>query len=237
MRVLNGLRVVDVDEDDAVGGYGLSIGYKRDAVLLNDINMLLKPGEIVAINGASGIGKTTLLRTFAGLLNPLEGRVSIFGKTKADRGEVGYIPQRLGLIRHASVHHNVMMGAKAGHTSAWFPFARVCKHHTLEAIDSVGLMHKLRTPIRKLSGGQQRRVAVARTLAQKPRLILADEFLAELDEETLNMVMQKVLDYVKENNAIMILVEHDLERAMQMADRLFTAVDGKLVEIGADGEE
>ena len=128
-----------------------------------------------------------------------------------------------------------MMGAKAGHTSAWFPFSKVCKHHTLEAIDSVGLMHKLRTPIRKLSGGQQRRVAVARTLAQKPRLILADEFLAELDEETLNMVMQKVLDYVKENNAIMILVEHDFERAMQMADRLFTAVDGKLVEIGANG--
>ena len=235
MRVLNGLRVVDVDEDDAVGGYDLSIGYERDAVLLEDINMSLKPGEIVAVNGASGIGKTTLLRTFAGLLNPLEGKVSIFGKTKADRGEVGYIPQRLGLIRHASVHHNVMMGAKAGHTSAWFPFSKVCKHHTLEAIDSVGLMHKLRTPIRKLSGGQQRRVAVARTLAQKPRLILADEFLSELDEETLNMVMQKVLDYVKENNAIMILVEHDFERAMEMADRLFTAVDGKLVEIGANG--
>ena len=64
----------------------------------------------------------------------------------------------------------------------------------------------------------------------------ADEFLAELDEETLNMVMQKVLSYVKENNAIMILVEHDFERAMQMADRLFTAVGDKLVEIIASEE-
>ena len=189
MRVLNGLGVVDVDEDDAVGGYDLSIGYERDAVLLEDINMSLKPGEIVAVNGASGIGKTTLLRTFAGLLNPLEGKVSIFGKTKADRGEVGYIPQRLGLIRHASVHHNVMMGAKAGHTSAWFPFSKVCKHHTLEAIDSVGLMHKLRTDPNFPEDSNV--VLLSQKLAQKPRLILADEFLSELDEETLNMVMQR----------------------------------------------
>lgn len=225
--------MVRLNRDNSVTGHDLSVGYDRDDVLLSGIDLSLKPGEIVAINGASGIGKTTLLRTFAGLLNPLEGRISIFGEEKAKRGEIGYIPQRLGLIRHASVHHNVMLGAKAGHTSAWFPFSRVCKINTLEAIESVGLTHKLRTPIRKLSGGQQRRVAVARTLAQKPRLILADEFLAELDEETLNMVMQKVLDYVKENNAIMILVEHDFERAMQMADRLFTAVGDKLIEIGA----
>ena len=219
--------------DNSVTGHDLSVGYDRNEVLLSGIDLSLKPGELVAINGASGVGKTTLLRTFAGLLNPLEGRISIFGKEKAKRGEIGYIPQRLGLIRHASVHHNVMLGAKAGHTSALFPFSGACKIHTLEAIESVGLMHKLRTPIRKLSGGQQRRVAVARTLAQRPRFILADEFLAELDEETLNMVMQKVLNYVKENNAIMILVEHDFERAMQMADRLFTAVGDKLIEIGA----
>ncbi len=219
--------------DNSVTGHDLSVGYDRNEVLLSGIDLSLKPGEIVAINGASGVGKTTLLRTFAGLLNPLEGRISIFGKEKAKRGEIGYIPQRLGLIRHASVHHNVMLGAIAGHTSALFPFSRACKIHTLEAIESVGLMHKLRTPIRKLSGGQQRRVAVARTLAQRPRFILADEFLSELDEETLNMVMQKVLNYVKENNAIMILVEHDFERAIQMADRLFTAVGDKLIEIGA----
>ena len=224
--------MVEVADNDIVQGHDLAIGYTKDDVLLSGINLTLKPGEIVAINGASGIGKTTLLRTFAGLLDPIKGQVNIFGKPKGNRGEIGYIPQRLGLIRHASVNHNVMLGAKAGHTSAWFPFSRVCKIHALEAIESVGLKHKLRTPIRKLSGGQQRRVAVARTLAQKPRLILADEFLAELDEETLNIVMQKVLTYVKENNAIMILVEHDFERAMQMADRLFTAVGDKLIEIG-----
>ena len=130
-----------------------------------------------------------------------------------------------------------MLGAKAGHTSEWFPFSSKCKYLSIEAIESVGLSHKLRTPIRKLSGGQQRRVAVARTLAQKPRLILADEFLAELDEETLNAVMQKVLDYVRESNAIMVLVEHDFERATQMADRLFTAEGNKLIEIFPQEDE
>jgi ABC-type lipoprotein export system ATPase subunit len=124
-----------------------------------------------------------------------------------------------------------MLGARAGHTSAWFPFSPSCRKFSNDAIESVGIYSKLRTPVRKLSGGQQRRVAVARTLAQQPRLILADEFLAELDEETLEMVMKVVLDYVAENNAIMILVEHDFERAKRMASRLFTAQDGTLVEI------
>jgi len=222
---------------DVVVGQDLSVGYEQHNPLITDINFEFKEGQIIAINGASGIGKTTLLRTLAGLLNPVKGGISVFGSSTIRRGEVGYIPQRLGLIRHASVYHNVMLGAKAGHTSAWFPFSSTCKPVSLQAIESVGLTHKLRTPIRKLSGGQQRRVAVARTLAQKPRLILADEFLAELDEETLNMVMKKVLDYVKQNNAIMVLVEHDLNRARQMADRLFTAEGNKLVEIFNEEDE
>ena len=216
---------------DTVAVRSGSVGYKMNEPLLSGVNFSFNPGEIIAINGASGIGKTTLLKTLAGLLEPLEGEFNVFGKSKPRRGEVGYIPQRLGLIRHASVLHNVMLGARAGHTSAWFPFSRSCRKFADDAIDSVGIIQKLRTPVRKLSGGQQRRVAVARTLAQQPRLILADEFLAELDEETLEMVMKVVLDYVSENNAIMILVEHDFERAKRMADRLFTAKGGELVEM------
>ena len=94
----------------------------------------------------------------------------------------------------------------------------------------MGIESKTRVQVGKLSGGQQRRVAIARTLAQEPKLILADEFLAELDEETLTKVMDVVLDYVKKKNAIMILVEHDLSRAEKMATRILTAENGKLVE-------
>ncbi len=82
--------------------------------------------------------------------------------------------------------------------------------------------------VKRLSGGQQRRVATARTLAQRPRLILADEFLSELDDETSERVVKSVLNYVRENDAAMILVEHDISRAREISDRLLVIDDGRL---------
>ena len=92
----------------------------------------------------------------------------------------------------------------------------------------MGLGEKKIEPIKRLSGGQQRRVATARTLAQRPRLILADEFLSELDEETSERVVKSVLDYVRSNKAAMILVEHDVSRAREISDRLLVIDDGRL---------
>jgi len=206
-----------------------TIGYSSKEPLLSSINIQFYKGEIVAIAGPSGIGKTTLLRTIAGLVPPLDGNFFIDGKeNKPSRGELGYIPQRLGLVRHASVYHNVLLGALAGHTSPWFPYSSAAKKVALEAISSVGLDDKIRTPIRRLSGGQQRRVATARTLAQRPSLILADEFLGELDDETMNLVMDKVTSYVRESNATLIVIEHDISRAKEMADRILIMDDGRL---------
>ena len=206
-----------------------SIGYLSDQPLIKNLNLNVNRGEIVAIAGPSGIGKTTLLRTIAGLVPILDGEISIFGKrSKASRGELGYIPQRLGLIRHASVYHNVLMGALTGTTNSWFPFSSEARRRTLESIDAMGISEKKRTPIRRLSGGQQRRVATARTLAQQPAVILADEFLGELDEETMESVLSEVTNYVRENNATLIVVEHDVKRAKRMADRLLILDDGRL---------
>ena len=206
-----------------------SIGYSSDQPLIKNLNLNVNRGEIVAIAGPSGIGKTTLLRTIAGLVPILDGEISIFGKrSRASRGELGYIPQRLGLIRHASVYHNVLMGALTGTTNSWFPFSSEARRRTLESIDAMGISEKKRTPIRRLSGGQQRRVATARTLAQQPAVILADEFLGELDEETMESVLSEVTNYVRENNATLIVVEHDVKRAKRMADRLLILDDGRL---------
>ena len=83
-------------------------------------------------------------------------------------------------------------------------------------------------PIRKLSGGQQRRVATARTLAQKPRLILADEFLSELDQDNVNNIIDVFTSYIEENDAAMILVEHDIERAKKMSTRIIEIKDNQL---------
>ena len=206
-----------------------SIGFSTDKPLIKDLNLKVNQGEIVAITGPSGIGKTTLLRTIAGLVPMLQGEMSLFDRnSKAFRGELGYIPQRLGLIRHASVYHNVLMGALTGATNSWFPFSFEARRRTLESIDAMGIGEKKRTLIRRLSGGQQRRVATARTLAQRPSIILADEFLGELDEETMGSVLSKVTNYVRTNNATLIVVEHDISRAKRMADRLLVLDDGRL---------
>lgn len=216
------IRLIDVE-----------IGYKAAEPLVKIPNLEVYPGEIVAIAGPSGVGKTTLLRTIAGLIRPISGKLEVCGQVspfKPGKGVLGYVPQRLGLIRHTSVMHNVMIGANAGHNKSFWSLlpSSLAKKYALESIDSMGLSDKLNEPIRRLSGGQQRRVATARTLAQKPSLIMADEFLSELDEETMNMVLKEVTDYVRKSGAALLVVEHDISRAKSMADRLLVIDDGRV---------
>ena len=215
----------------------VAIGYDSSASLVNIPNLEVFPGEIVAIAGPSGIGKSTLLRTIAGLVSPISGHLEVCGTILPDhppRGHLGYIPQKLGLVRHASVRHNVGLGARAGIKGSYgtivdiFETWRQRKQRSTEAIDIMGLSEKSTEPIRRLSGGQQRRVATARTLAQRPKLILADEFLSELDEETLNSVLKAVTSYVLESKAALIVVEHDISRAKMMADKLLVIDDGRI---------
>ncbi len=212
----------------------LSVGY--DEVLVSNINLDLKSGEIIAIAGPSGIGKTTILRTVAGLVKPLAGTIDC---NAPRRGGIGYIPQKLGLIRHTSVYHNVDLGARSG-TPFWVePLTWFKRRDTrvTDAVNRMGLIEKIDEPVRRLSGGQQRRVATARTLAQKPKLILADEFLSELDDENISIVLQAVREYMSESESAMILVEHNVKRASEISDRLFQVKDGKLVEYKLDDSE
>jgi ABC-type cobalt transport system, ATPase component len=115
-----------------------------------------------------------------------------------------------------------MLGSRAGNTKSH------SREQSTNAILAMGLEEKRNEPIKRLSGGQQRRVAIARTLAQRPRLILADEFLSELDEETSDRVVKAVMQYVSSSGAAMVLVEHDISRAREISDRLLVIDDGRL---------
>ena len=216
--------VVDIDE--------LTIGYSKQNPLVEIPRLEISSGEIIAITGPSGVGKTTLIRTISGLVRPLKGKVNLFGQpfgVRPKRGSLGYIPQRLGLVRHASVLHNVMLGARAGNSNPYsiFPNSKI-RDLCLDSIRRMGLSEKIYEPIRRLSGGQQRRVAIARTMAQSPKIILADEFLSELDEKTLEMVKTEVVEFVRNASSTLIVVEHDVSRAKSIADRMLVIDDGRV---------
>ena len=206
----------------------LSIGY--DEPLITGINLEINPGETVAILGPSGIGKTTLLRTIAGLIVPLSGEVvHDFPK----RSGIGYIPQRLGLVRHSTVRSNVSIGARTRISKgypAFFPLGKQLNADVDSALSSLGIEEYSNNPVRILSGGQQRRVAIARALVQQPKLILADEFLGELDKENVESIIKATKKLISEIGATLIMVEHHEERAIELADKIWRIIDGEIVE-------
>tara|TARA_B100001123_G_scaffold175056_1_gene201010 strand:+ start:75 stop:755 length:681 start_codon:yes stop_codon:yes gene_type:complete len=200
----------------------LKIGYS--STLANISTFDIEQGEIVSIIGESGIGKTTFLKTIANLISPLEGDLQTFEQVpQRIRGRIGYIPQKLGLVKHASVFSNVLQGAICNE-SVWRSITGFHEELTLgkvhDTIELMGLSDKSEEPISKLSGGQQRRVAIARTIAQNPKLILADEFLSELDAKTAEKVWKTMLEYVKENEITLVIVEHNIDWA-NLAERCF----------------
>lgn len=193
----------------------LKIGYSPDNILAKIKNLQVEQGEIISIIGESGIGKTTLLKNIANLVKPISGSLKVFDNEQ-NRGRIGYIPQKLGLVKHETVFFNVLEGAICNESilrsiSGFHDDSVLTKVE--KSIDLMNLSDKIDEPIKRLSGGQQRRVAIARTMAQEPKLILADEFLSELDNKTVDSVWKTMLDYVERENTTLIIVEHNIERA------------------------
>ena len=215
-------------EEVLVHLHDVAIGY--DVPLIEDINIEVIAGDVIAVLGPSGIGKTTLLRTIAGLVRPLEGDVEL---AVPSRGGLGYIPQRLGLIGNLTVRANVEMGTRVGLSRWHLPFIPVPakqRRYAERAMEDLGILPLADQPVRILSGGQQRRVATAKTVAQRPKLVLADEFLGELDDDNVEIVMKTVRQAIEAQNSAMIMVEHHEELAKQVANRIWRIKDGRLIE-------
>jgi putative ABC transport system ATP-binding protein len=205
-----------------------------EVVAVQDVSVQVSRGEIVALLGPSGAGKTTLL-TLLGLIRPPNtGRIAIDGTLVFDnhqdkvnvrrfrRQKLGFVFQKANLIPFLTAAENVRLAMEIDDQPA-----RVSRHRAMELLEYLGVAERAENLPSMLSGGEQQRVAVARSLANRPSLILADEPTAALDSVRGRQVMELFRKVAHEQNAGVIVVTHD-HRALDIFDRTIEMEDGKL---------
>jgi len=202
--------------------------------IINDLSLELDHGEIIAITGRSGCGKTTLLNILTGITKPDSGEIffrekklkyfSDFSMSKIRNREIGQIFQTFRLLEDETVMTNIMMPAhirgRAG-TSV--------RNYAIEILGKAGIAEYQSTKTGLLSGGQKQRVAIARAMVNRPSLILADEPDANLDVET-SMEIFKLLEMLKREGKSIIIVTHK-EYMLKKADRTYKMDKGRLTEL------
>lgn len=209
------------------------------ALRQNDIH--IRKGEFIAVMGPSGSGKSTLLQLIGGLDLPSSGSIIVDGvelsmlsekeRTLFRRTKVGFVFQNYQLLPMMTVAENVALSLAANKT----PKSEI-KARVRQLLQDVNLADKEGSFPSQLSGGQQQRVAVARALAMKPRLILADEPTGNLDRKNGEDVLQLLTRLNKEEHITVVMVTHD-PFAAKKADRIIRIRDGEVVSDGMEGEE
>ena len=209
-----------------------SKGSSNKIEVLKGINLQLFPGEIVALVAPSGAGKSTLLQ-IAGLLDkPLSGKIFIDGQeiqNKSDnqltmirRREIGFVYQFHHLLPEFSSRENIDLPQLAN----GFP-SKDAQRRSNELLDLVNLSNRSNHRPAELSGGEQQRIAICRALANKPKIILADEPTGNLDQNTTLSVFESLLKIVKKTNLAALIATHNLDLAKRM-DRVVELIDGKI---------
>ena len=204
-----------------------SFGFTR---AVEGVTLAVHPGELFAVLGPSGCGKTTLLRLIAGFERPESGAVTVGGRVVAgnrnwvapERRRIGMVFQDYALFPHLTVERNVAFG---------------CGRSNLDgprrALELVGLQHKADRHPHELSGGERQRVALARALAPEPEVVLLDEPFSSLDATLRADLRREVELILRDAGATAILVTHDQEEALTLADRLALMREGRIVQVGA----
>ncbi len=205
-----------------------------EVVAMRDASMQVRRGEVVALLGPSGSGKSTFL-TAVGLINPpTSGRVTIRGQLVLDgdtahinlrsfrRRHIGFVFQKSNLIPFLTAVENVQIALELNGNSS-----RAARRQALTLLDSLGVRDRAANFPSMLSGGQQQRVAVARALANRPSVILADEPTAALDSHRGRQVMELFVQVAHEHGAGVIVVTHD-QRALDVFDTIYEMEDGRM---------
>lgn len=215
-----------------------------DIPALRGVTMSVPAGSFMALKGRSGSGKTTLLNCVGGLDRPTGGKVSVFGEelgswserklTRWRRHNVGFVFQSFGLMPSLSAYENVELMLRMSGVRG-----RERRQHTVNCLEQVGLTRWMHHRPFEMSGGQQQRVAIARSLANSPKLILADEPTGELDSQTAREILGLFQQIVREQKVTVLMVTHDMLSDEYVDDYLFLR-DGTIIassEVEADRHE
>ena len=202
---------------------------------LSDVSMTIEVGELMALLGPSGSGKTTLLRIIAGLESPDGGSILLHGEQatqqSASRRGIGFVFQHYALFRHMTIFENVAFGLRVQATGTK-PSRAEIHERVRELLHLVQLDSFAKMFPEQLSGGQRQRVALARALAVRPKVLLLDEPFSALDAK----VRKELRDWLRrihdELHVTTVLVTHDQEEALEVADRVAILNHGKLEQIG-----
>ncbi|MGB0747288.1 MAG: phosphonate ABC transporter ATP-binding protein [Magnetospiraceae bacterium] len=225
----------------------LSKTFRRSGKALDDVSLLIEPGEMVALIGASGSGKSTLLRHMAGLVHadatPDCCQVTVRGhviqragklsrSARKSRAEIGFVFQQFNLVGRLSVLTNVclgFLGSISGFRGTLGLFSKSEKLQAMEALHRVGIGRTATQRASTLSGGQQQRAAIARTLVQGAQLILADEPIASLDPASSVRVMENLREINRQDGITVVVSLHQVEYAKKYCPRTVALRDGKIV--------
>jgi phosphonate transport system ATP-binding protein len=213
---------------------------------LKSLRLVIRRGEFTVLLGRSGSGKSTLLRALNGLVALTAGRIDVErlgilgdgASLRTHRRRTGVVYQQHQLIDRLTALANVLTGRLPYHGSlrSLFGLPRADRRVALECLDRVGLLDKALNRVDELSGGQRQRVGIARALAQRPTLILADEPIASLDPATAQEILSLLKDICRREGITVVVSLHQVEFAQAFADRILGLSDGRLVFDGSPAE-
>jgi putrescine transport system ATP-binding protein len=206
-----------------------------ETIAVNDINLDIARGEIFALLGSSGCGKSTLLRVLSGFETPSSGRVWLGGQDVTDlppyERPMNMMFQSYALFPHMTVWENIAFGLRRDGVPK-----DELNHRVEEMLNLVQLQKFGNRRPHQLSGGQQQRVALARSLAKRPQLLMLDEPLGALDKKLREQTQVELVNIIKQVGVTCVMVTHDQDEAMTMADRIAVMSEGSLLQVGTPND-